>query len=85
MSLLISFARTLVTEKHCRTVCIPTTQLARRIMYAVVDVRINKFLAALRKIIVGMDDEEWASHIAAVVTAKTEPDKRLSQEATRQW
>ena len=54
-------------------------------MYAVVDVRINKFLAALRKIIVGMDDEEWASHIAAVVTAKTEPDKRLSQEATRQW
>ena len=52
---------------------------------AVVDRRIEGFLQKLRQIVVDMDDEEWASHIAAVVTAKTEPDKRLSQEIDRAW
>eukprot|EP01048_Picozoa_sp_COSAG05_P004386 COSAG05_NODE_233_length_13251_cov_30.223920_3_plen_220_part_00 len=52
---------------------------------AIVDTRVNKFLLALRQIIVDMADEEYGSHVAAVVTAKTEPDKRLSQEITRAW
>ena len=52
---------------------------------AVVDRRIEGFLIQLRQLVVDMDDEEWASHIAAVVTAKTEPDKRLSQEIDRAW
>ncbi len=52
---------------------------------AVVDRRIEGFLTQLRQLVVDMDDEEWSSHIAAVVTAKTEPDKRLSQEIDRAW
>lgn len=52
---------------------------------AVVDRRIEGFLQKLRQLVVDMDDEEWASHIAAVVKAKTEPDKRLSQEIDRAW
>ena len=32
-----------------------------------------------------MDDKEYTDNIAAVVTAKTEPDKRLAQEVARAW
>jgi insulysin len=52
---------------------------------AVVDRRVEGFLVKLRQLLIDMDDEEWESHIAAVVTAKTEPDKRLSQEINRAW
>lgn len=52
---------------------------------SVVDRRIEGFLIKLRQLLVDMDDEEYSSHIAAVVTAKTEPDKRLSQEINRAW
>ena len=52
---------------------------------AVVDRRVEGFLGKLREILAAMEDEEYASHIEAVVTAKTEPDKRLAQEVNRAW
>jgi insulysin len=52
---------------------------------AIVDRRVEGFLVALRQIVVDMPDEEFASHIAAVVTAKTEPDKRVGQDLGRAW
>ena len=52
---------------------------------AVVDRRVEGFLGKLREILAAMEDEEYTSHIEAVVTAKTEPDKRLAQEVNRAW
>ena len=52
---------------------------------AVVDRRVEGFLGKLREILAAMEDEEYASHIEAVVTAKTEPDKRLAQEVNLAW